>query len=152
MLASKMAVQHLRGKDAAKATILALLILSCLGLTYYCHFMLGTDVVFTHLFYIPIVVAGFWWGRRGIWVGLFLAVWLIATHILSGLKIPYTSSLLRSGSFIAASLVIGTLREPNTKTRRKIQKVPAYLISLIQRFNVPIIVWDEQGKLSLIHI
>jgi len=57
MPASKMAVQHLRGKDSAKATILALLILSCLGLTYYCHFMLGTDVVFTHLFYIPIVVA-----------------------------------------------------------------------------------------------
>ena len=148
MPASKMAVRHLRGKDAAKATVLALPILPCLGLTYYCHFMPGIDAVFTHLFYIPIVVAGFWWGRRGVWVGLFLAACLIATHILSGLKIPYTSSLLRSGSFIAASLVIGALREGNTKTRRTIQKVPGYLTSLIQRFNVPIIVWDEQGKIA----
>ncbi len=100
-----------QGNVSLRIIILVFLILTCIGITYYAHFIRGIDFVFTHFFYVPIVLAAFWWGRRAIWVAIFLGGWLLTSHYLSGLDIPYSSDLLRFGMVVMVSLTVGILRE-----------------------------------------
>ncbi|MCD6170738.1 MAG: GAF domain-containing protein [Candidatus Latescibacteria bacterium] len=141
--------QHLLRKIALKVTVLMLLILLCIGMTYYCNDILGIDVLFTHFFYVPIILAAFWWGRRTIWVAILLGGCLIASHALSGLNTPYTADLLRLGMFILIGLVVGTLRAQTLKTEWNLRETRDYLDSLIRCANAPIIVWDKEGKITL---
>lgn len=119
-------------KVPLKVIILALLILICAGMTYHCHFIRGSDVVFTHFFYIPLVLAGFWWGKRAIWVAVFLGGWLLASHALSGLDISYLPDILRCGLFIVAGLVVGALREQTLKTEEEIQRLNRELETIVE--------------------
>lgn len=102
-------------RDAYRAVILALLILVCMGMTYYAHFILHTGIVFSHFFYVPIVLAGLWWGRRAVWVGVFLGTWLMVIHLLSGSEIHLALNLLRFGMFAVVGIVVGLIREQALK-------------------------------------
>lgn len=98
--------EKLLGKDFPKSTVLILFILLCAGVTYYSHFILRTEVVFTHLFYIPIVLAGLWLGRRGTWVAVLLGALLMVSHFLSGTKTLLTDDAMRSLMFIMVGLTV----------------------------------------------
>jgi len=141
--------QDLLRKITLKVTVLMSLILLCIGITYYCNDVLGIEVVFTHFFYVPIILAGFWWGRRTIWVAILLGGCLIASHALSGLNISYTADLLRLGMFIIVGFVVGALRAQTLKTEWNLRETRDYLDSLIRYANAPIIVWDKEGKITL---
>ena len=60
---------------------MAILLSAACLFTYYGHAVLGTCVVFTHFFYIPIILASRWWKRKGLVVAIFLGAWLIFSHI-----------------------------------------------------------------------
>ncbi|MBU4426704.1 MAG: hypothetical protein KKB35_08210, partial [Proteobacteria bacterium] len=98
-------------KGSSRLTLLILLILCCISITYYSHFILRTEVVFSHFFYVPIVWAAFWWGRRAVWVAVFLGGWLMASDALSpSVHVLEISNLLRSGMFVVIGLTVGALR------------------------------------------
>ncbi|RLB87979.1 MAG: hypothetical protein DRH50_15950, partial [Deltaproteobacteria bacterium] len=136
-----------RTKDYLSATILSILILFSVSITYYFHFVLHKEVVFSHFYYMPIVLAGFWLGRRGIWVAIFLAAISVASHLLSG--IPVTNCALRSGVFVAVGLIAGILSDRAIRSYGDLRETRNYLDSLIRYANAPIIVWDPDGKITL---
>ena len=130
--------------------VLGLLIVVCACLTSYCHFVWCTDTVFSHLFYLPIILAGFWWWRRCVWVAAILGVWLVASHLLSGLQEPLGSDLLRAAMFVLVGLVTGTLSKRYFEARQTATwKAKDYLDNLIRHASVPIIVWDRHGRITL---
>lgn len=90
--------------------MLILLILACL-LTFYFRSVLGLGTVFTHFFYIPIILACVWWKRKGLIVTLFLALlFLLSPRFLE----RYTLILddyLRATMLFAISLVVVYLTE-----------------------------------------
>ena len=141
--------EHPKHRDAIKLAIITFLILFCMVMAYYAHFILHKDIVFGHFFYVPIVLATLWWGRQGIWIAVFLGLWLITTHILSGAGIPSIPNILRVGMFIVVGLVTGILRDQSLKTEQRLRETRDYLSSLIQHSNAPIIVWDKQLKITL---
>ena len=55
-----------------KAGLMTIFLLAACILTYYYHAILGTGIIFTHLFYIPIILASIWWGKKGIFAAIFL--------------------------------------------------------------------------------
>jgi len=75
--------KRLFSQDFLKVSILVFLILFCTGIVYYFTLIKGIHIVFTHLFYVPIIFAGFFWGRKSIWTAFFLGVCLIVLYILS---------------------------------------------------------------------
>ena len=81
-------MKKLKKKELNKIIILGFLLTVCILFTYYFHFILKTEVVFTHLFYVPITFAGLWWSRKGIAVAVFLAIVLPISRILSPLETP----------------------------------------------------------------
>ena len=144
----KTLVWRLVSKSRSKLTLLILLILCCIGVTCYSHFILHSGIIFSHFYYVPIVLAAFWWGRRAIWVALFLGAWLVTSNVVAGLGTP-VPDLLRVGMFIAVGLVVGILREQILNTEQRLRETGDYLSSLIQHSNTPIVVWDKEAKITL---
>ncbi|MFH0964422.1 MAG: ATP-binding protein [Planctomycetota bacterium] len=96
----------------ARRLLVALTAALALALCLYFRFVLRTDIVYMHFAYIPVVLAGMWFGRR---CALGLAAGLVAAFLLVGLLTAGTSSLPndveRSALLVIAALVVGTLKD-----------------------------------------
>lgn len=51
--------------ESLKIVVIGFLLTISLFATYYFQFILKIDIIFTHFFYIPIILASLWWGRKG---------------------------------------------------------------------------------------
>lgn len=86
------------------ATIAGILVL-CTVIAVYAEIILHTSIVYTHFFYIPILLAGLWYRRIAVAVALYLgAVHIItqylATHVI---EIPV---IVRAVSFVVVALIV----------------------------------------------
>lgn len=97
-----------KGMWIRSSVIIILLVLSCLAI-YFFHAILDTHEVFTHFFYIPIIIASIWWRRKGLYVALFLALILIVSHYWISSVEGLLFDFLRSCFFISAGVVTDTL-------------------------------------------
>jgi hypothetical protein len=98
-------------KGALKAALMGVFLLTACVLTYYYHAMLGVDVIFTHLFYIPIILSAIWWRKKGVLVALFLGILIIASHALFLQNVPYTPDIIRGVIFVLTAFVVARLAE-----------------------------------------
>jgi len=99
----------------SKIGIMACLLIACGFLTYYYHAVMSSGVIFTHLFYIPIVLAGIWWRKRGIVVSVILGLILIVSHLLFLKGAPMMDDLTRVIMFVVVSTVVALLAEGWTR-------------------------------------
>ena len=105
-------------KEQYRIALMAILVaVSCI-LTYYFHAILKTGTVFTHFFYIPIVLASLWWKRKGLFIAFFLAVFLIVSHLVLREDVVSFNDYFRSFMFIGIAFVVAQLRELITKAER----------------------------------
>lgn len=112
------AIKTLRMEDPAsgnkgvfKAGLMGVMLLAACVLTYYYHATLGVDVIFTHLFYIPIILAAIWWKRAGMTVAVFLGLLILASHALFLRDMPYTSDIIRGVIFVLTAFVVARMAE-----------------------------------------
>lgn len=94
----------------AKAGVLAALTVFLAILTYFC--LIGNkQVVFTHLYYIPIILAAYWFGKRGVLYAAGLAIMYLAA-VLSFSTVDtqvILAAMSRALMFIGIALVIAIL-------------------------------------------
>ncbi|UCD14908.1 MAG: PAS domain-containing protein, partial [Candidatus Omnitrophota bacterium] len=88
--------------------IIVFLIGACF-LTYYFHVIKGVVVVFTHLFYIPIILASLWWQKRGIGIAIFLGSIIVLSHYLFLKEIAISDDVLRALMFVAVAIAVNVL-------------------------------------------
>ncbi|RLG31608.1 hypothetical protein DRO03_00550 [Methanosarcinales archaeon] len=127
----EMKKKRLENGEASKLIVLGFMIAFSLFVTYYFHFILKTEIIFTHLFYVPIIIASLWWQRKGIFVAVFLALLLLASHLIGPLETPIIGSdIARALIFILVGTVVATLSE-----RKQILdgRLRAYSATLEQR-------------------
>ena len=98
-------------KNIYKSGLMGILLLIACILSYYYHATLGTGVIFTHLFYVPIFLASIWWGKKGIIVAVFLAALILTSHALFLKAVPFTDDIIRAFMFIAIGGVVGWLMD-----------------------------------------
>lgn len=104
-------------EGAGRGLLMAILLITAGLLTYYSQAVLVRDVIFTHLFYIPIILACVWWKRKGIFVALALAVYLIISHLIFLKDVPIADDVIRGVMFLVISSVIAVLAEGLTAGR-----------------------------------
>lgn len=95
----------------SKVGIMACLVVACAFLTYYYHAVMASGVIFTHLFYIPVVLAGIWWRKKGIVVSVLLGLVLIVSHLLFMRGSALTDDVIRAVMFVVVSSVVALLAE-----------------------------------------
>lgn len=98
-------------KESNKIIMMAVLLSGACFLTYYYHAILDTDIIFTHLFYIPIVLASIWWKRRGITVAVLLGLLLVVSHVLFAPDLTLIPDLCRVAMFVVISSAVALLSE-----------------------------------------
>lgn len=125
-----MAKDSLANKSSYKLVVLGALLALCAWVTYYFQFVLKSEIVFTHLFYVPIILAGLWWSRKGILVAVFLAVMLLISHIFSPLETPIGADITRATMFVVVSVIVSILNEKRLLLEAKLR---AYSKTLEQR-------------------
>jgi signal transduction histidine kinase len=96
--------------DVIKPYALALLILTGIISELVIHYFLNISVVYTQFYYLIIVFAGFWYGRKAVWVALFLGgLQIVVSWILSGLITP--ESLIRTLLLVIVAFIVGSFVE-----------------------------------------
>jgi hypothetical protein len=104
-------------KSAPKFALMTLLVVVALMLTYYCHSILGTGVVFTHLFYIPIVLAAIYCGRKGVIVAVILGLMILVSHAIFLKGVPYIEDFIRAVMFVVVGGIVAWLMEDVRKVK-----------------------------------
>jgi PAS domain S-box-containing protein len=112
----------LKNKESYKIAVLGLMLTLCLLVTYYCHFILKIETIFTHLFYVPIIFASLWWYRKGIAVAVFLAIALLILNFFSPLENTIWTNAARSFMFIVVGATVAVLNKKKQILGAKLQE------------------------------
>ncbi len=130
----------------AKIAVMALLLIFSCGLTYHFHAKFNLGVVFTHFFYVPIILACIWWRRWGAAIAVFLAAVLIASHYVFR---PYPTGIndyFRAGMLIAIGIVVAVLSERIASQQEKIRHLNA-ILRAIRNVNQLLAREKDRGRL-----
>jgi hypothetical protein len=90
--------------------VFILLVFFGLDLEFVIHYYLGITIVYTQFFYLIIVIAGLWYGRKAVWVALlFGSLHVTVTYLITGLLSP--DALMRAIAMLIVAYVVGTIVE-----------------------------------------
>jgi signal transduction histidine kinase len=88
----------------------ALLIFAGFLLEFVIHFWFGIATVYTHFYYLIIVIAGLWYGRKAILIALlFGTLHITGSYLATGTITP--DALLRTCMFVIVAFVVGFIAE-----------------------------------------
>ena len=87
-------------------TVGVLSLMAC-AMTRYFH-SIGTDRIFWHFYYLPIILAAIWWERRSWFLTASLCAFLLVSRMIAGLETALATDLTRAAAFL---LVGGVLAE-----------------------------------------
>ena len=94
----------------AQPYVFALLVATGVFLEIVVHYFLHISIVYSQFFYLIVVIAGLWYGKKAIWVALiFGAMQTIVAFTINGL-FPL-ESLIRAAMLIIVAAVVGSLSE-----------------------------------------
>lgn len=110
------------GTERARLILVVVLTTAACFFTYYFHVILGSGTVVTHFYYVPIILACLWWKRRGLVVPLFLAAFLISSHLFLRSYDLTLSDYFRAPMFVMIALVVVVLGERLTKADEALQR------------------------------
>jgi PAS domain S-box-containing protein len=113
------------GREQYRIAFMTILLIGSCLLTYYFHTVLKTGTVFTHFFYIPIILSSLWWKRKGLIVALFLAAFLIFSDLFLRAEVVTVNDYLRAGMFIVISFIVSQLQEHISRAEQKSKKALA---------------------------
>jgi len=118
-------------KEKYKIMVIAILLAGACFLTYYFHATRETGTVFTHFFYVPIILAALWWRRKGLAVAIFLAALLILSHHTFPREyVDPANDYLRAIMFIVIAGVVAALSEQIAKAQAKVTHLNLILRSI----------------------
>ena len=147
-----MRIKFERQEEKNKILIMAILLAICCFITYYYHKVLESGTVFTHFFYIPIILASVWWKRRGLTVAVFLGAWLIISHFFFRIGVETINDLIRAPMFIVISLVTAYLSEKIDKAYADIKKEKNFSENIITTVPDSLIVVDRDLRIKRVNL
>ena len=137
-------------KEIYKISIILILLVISVFLTYYFHFILRTGTIFTHIFYFPIILAAIWWKRKGLIIPLFLSALLIVSYYLApNLNYPISDDIFRIFIFMAVGIVVVVLSEEIEQKDIKLRESEGKFRSVAESAVDGIITTDTNGLIVL---
>jgi len=139
-------VKEVLDDEKSKLAVVGALLAIMSYLTYYSHAVLGVEMVFAHLFYIPIVLACVWWKRSGLVVAIFSSALLLLSHILFTPYEPILSDLLRAGMFVAVGAAVVILSEQLVERGKAMRESEEKFRTISESAKDAIVVMDNDGN------
>jgi signal transduction histidine kinase len=127
-------------EEKLKLLVVIILLSISFFLAFYFYFILKINIVFSHFFYIPIILATLWWKKKGLIIPIFLAGILIFFPIfleLNMMGIYSIDNFVRASLFIVIGILVSFLSEQISKTEKRLKesknKLKKFNIELEQR-------------------
>jgi signal transduction histidine kinase len=108
--------------EKVKFTLVAILAAAACFFTYYFHVILGAGTVVTHFYYIPVILAALWWKRKGLFVAVFLAAFLVFGHHFLRSGVLTANDYLRATMLVVVGAVVVALSERIEKAQQVLQE------------------------------
>ncbi len=102
--------------------IICVLVIAFVLLSAYFQFDRHQAIGYSHFAYVPIIFAGFWWGRKGMIVALILGADVLVFSLISNSGAPVWADLVRAMAFLIVAFVIGELSNELIRTHRALQE------------------------------
>jgi HEAT repeat protein len=113
--------------------VLVGLLLGCTILALYVGLLLHISIVYTHLFYIPIVLGGLWYPRKALLPALYLGILHLGVEYI-GMDSLGFSVIVRAGSFLLVAGVVGLI---SGRIQRGDRTSLQYMSSYAERVSTP---------------
>lgn len=136
------------GPNKYKLIILGIMTIAVLVVAVNVNVILGFDVVYTHLFYIPIILAGVWFHKKAVYVALFLGL----VHILMNYSVSGTlvySTLFRATFFILIAYIVGAIAKRKDSLYAELKESEDRLLKM--RDTLEMRVQERTGELNAIN-
>lgn len=98
------------------------LVIAFIVLSIYFNLVLHETIGYTHFAYVPIIFAGFWWGRKAVYVAAILSIDVLVLRIISPSGGPIWVEIIRIGAFFVIAMVIGELNSDIIKTHKALRE------------------------------
>jgi PAS domain S-box-containing protein len=140
-----MITKGLEIKSGSKVLAVLLTTVACIISTFYAGFVMHMTIVYTHFFYIPIILAGIWYHKKAVYVALGLgAVHVLVTYFSID---PLTlNEVVRAAIFIAVAYVIGFVSEKAEEEKRLRISVEK-LARIVDSSTIPTFVLNRAHKI-----
>jgi len=139
-------------KHYDEVIFISILILTIL-VTVSLNIVLGIELVYTHLFYIPIILAGILYHKKAVYVAIFLGM----AHIIANYSLYHAftySPFLRTAIFILIAYTIGTIAEKKDEIVNKLKSSEDYLrvlFNVLEQSPNSILIADTEGKITYLN-
>ncbi len=134
-------------KEKYKIILMIALLALASFLTYYFHAVLKISIVFTHFFYIPIILSALWWKRKGFVVALFLVVLIISSDLFIKKIFPTYDEIIRSIMFMIISVFVIMLSEIIERNQEISRENDEKFRLVVQSANDAIILTDSNDNI-----
>ncbi len=126
-----------------KKLVILIFCVFCIATAVYVNLYLKEDIVYTHFFYIPIILTGIWYGIKSLYLALGMGILHISINY-SAFGAITLSSLQRALFFIVIALIIyfvtnfryGRLDEDSNSDNRGNERDNQPLDSRLQKINM----------------
>jgi len=142
---TKMSKKDKEKKWDYRISVLLLTLLACVILSFYFAFADET-IVYTHLFYIPILLAGIWYKRKAIYVASFLgAIHISTTYFFVGPLLIETFG--RASIFIAVAYILGLLSWKRAEAEEVVIKERDKFLKMLDAIEETVFVIDRDLRI-----
>lgn len=97
-----------RYSDLCKKLIILVCCVLCIAAAFYVNLYLKADIVYSHFFYIPIILSGIWYGKFCVYLAAYLGIFHICINYSVFNEIT-ASSLQRALLFVVIALIVYVL-------------------------------------------
>jgi len=130
-----------------KPAVVIGLVAVCVALEVLIHAYLNIAVAFTHIFYLPIVIAGIWYYKKAVVIALLLGAMHIAVEYFTMGFVFEPAALVRAAMFVVVAFVIGSLSESKdllaAERERKHNALVGFIAEVGLRIKTPMSVIRE---------
>jgi PAS domain S-box-containing protein len=138
-------LNRLMRNQGLKLVISALSLGLCIFAAYYFLVILKTAIIYTHLFYIPIVITCAWWGRKGILLASSIVTSLLVTNFYLAPNISLIDNLARSTILLAVSILTSAIFVSRKKTEEKLGVLKTFNEKIVNSIDDALLVIDPNN-------
>ncbi|MBA7531898.1 hypothetical protein ES705_24123 [subsurface metagenome] len=109
-------------KEIYKIIIITLLTIGACLATYYFQGVLKKGIIYTHSFYLPVIMAALWWRRRGLAVVIILTANLMINRSINSADWAIGNDLFRIANLLLVGIITALLREMIDKSEEKVEE------------------------------
>lgn len=131
--------------------LIALLVVLAYLLTYYFQNILKTGQLYTHFFYIPIILSCIWWKKKGLYVTLALILILVLSQNIYFKHKFVPDDFIRAFMLAFISIITVWLSEALTGAQQQLHVSETRYRTIFENAGTAMAIVEEDGTLSLVN-